>query len=657
MRKIKAKSNLNKNNTVNITKLNKIIPKSQQKQLVHIPSNTERSIIYEESAKAVAIRECQALPPHGGRPWKCIITIYDDNGACGAASSLKGDVVEQKVENKKKNDDLQTKKKKKSKRSAAPLFRWFRGKLELACLPHILDQIESIDTNFGLLKTCRDEYNQALDMMKEEEKATDLTCRQITILSTVAWNEESHPNPHVDRKWVSPDHKIFRSRTKVFEHCAMLDDRDKMIDKVLHGIGLRGASIRPVKPTRKQALEAGLYRFLRDGLWVVGQEDEWVKQRIAEFNKREETETLKEKEKCTSIAGDQNDSEIVAMKQNGHVDNICHSEESTNGKNSSSIESKESGNTEAKAQVCYTETKSDTETIEQSKADLKEAPQSNQSDVEVENACPKTTDQDNDREVEESKKKCVEKRKREYHFEPSIHWRLTPKQIELSFAAIMDHYEKITYTIKQRALHSELADGFDVFRQRGKGRYDMQLPAFDTDEFRFLTDLEKASWMPVVKKILGDDATLVHKGAFLSMPGSDTQVYHQDGVHLTTKYQRPCHAINVFIPLVDLCMQNGPTEFCVGTHILGYDYYSKDMIDVPLARAGCPVIFDYRLGHRGLGNSGQSPRPIVYLTYTSASKEFRDSVNFSQKRYRKLGDLIDKPLSRQERALKRAREF
>ena len=184
----------------------------------------------------------------------------------------------------------------------------------------------------------------------------------------------------------------------------------------------------------------------------------------------------------------------------------------------------------------------------------------------------------------------------------------------------------------------------------------MQIEEFDKPEYSFLTDLESAAWMPIVKKILGDEVTLAHKGAFLSMPDSDTQVYHQDGVHLTTKCQRPCHAINVFIPLIDLEEKNGPTEFCIGTHYLGYESYFKDMVDIPLPVAGCPVIFDYRLGHRGLGNSSKEARPIVYLTYTSAKKEFRDSVNFSTKRYRKLGEIVEKPLSRQERALKRKRD-
>ena len=66
-------------------------------------------------------------------------------------------------------------------------------------------------------------------------------------------------------------------------------------------------------------------------------------------------------------------------------------------------------------------------------------------------------------------------------------------------------------------------------------------------------------------------------------------------------------------------------------------------------------MFDYRLGHRGLANTSKDPRPIVYATYARAGdgKEFRDSVNFSRKRYRKLGDFVEKPLSREERQQRR----
>jgi len=160
----------------------------------------------------------------------------------------------------------------------------------------------------------------------------------------------------------------------------------------------------------------------------------------------------------------------------------------------------------------------------------------------------------------------------------------------------MDHYEKVIETVKARSLQLELADGFDVFRERGRGRYDMELPLFDTNAFSFLTDCKRAPWMPIVHKILGEDSILVHKGCFLSLPGSEKQVYHQDGVHLNQKVHKPCYAINVFIPLVDYDAANGPTEFCLGTHYLGHENFVKENAYMPLVKAGTPIIFDYRLG-------------------------------------------------------------
>jgi hypothetical protein len=239
-------------------------------------------------------------------------------------------------------------------------------------------------------------------------------------------------------------------------------------------------------------------------------------------------------------------------------------------------------------------------------------------------------------------------------------WCLTDDQIDLCYSACMSHYEDVMRTVTARNLVRELADGFDVLRERGRGRFDMVLPSFDTDEFSFLTDMKKAPWMPIVKTILGDDIVLIHKGCFLSLPDAETQVYHQDGVHLTTQTQKPCHAINVFVPLVDLTTRNGPTEFCLGSHILGNDGFDKDFEETPKPKAGTPVIFDYRLGHRGLGNSSTKCRPIVYCTYArgaAGGKEFRDSANFSRKRYHKIGELTKKPLSREERRLHRKRSI
>ena len=45
------------------------------------------------------------------------------------------------------------------------------------------------------------------------------------------------------------------------------------------------------------------------------------------------------------------------------------------------------------------------------------------------------------------------------------------------------------------------AQGFMEIKLRSAGRYDLQLPAFKTDEFSFL--LKDAPWMPLVHAALG----------------------------------------------------------------------------------------------------------------------------------------------------------
>lgn len=226
-----------------------------------------------------------------------------------------------------------------------------------------------------------------------------------------------------------------------------------------------------------------------------------------------------------------------------------------------------------------------------------------------------------------------------------------------SYDAGIEHYDQVMRTVKARGLTRELQDGFNLLRERGAGRYDMELPVFDKPKFRFLTDMKKSPWMPVVRAILGNDVVLIHKGMFLSMPGSAKQVYHQDGIHLTQQYQKPCHAINVFIPLIDMTLDHGPTEFCLGSHILGQENFQEEFLYTPTVSAGTPVIFDYRVGHRGLANNSPECRPIVYCSYARVSDAgnaaFRDSINFSKKRYHQLGDLVEKGLTREERARKR----
>lgn len=454
-------------------------------ELFRIPSKNTRAEIYKEAANAISNREQLALPTHGHRWWKCEVKITEKDS------------------------------------SNAPLFRWFRGALELACLPHIFEEIEVLNKDAN-------RYSYEGDFLLENRKPSPTSLLSIEFI------------PNIQRVWISPNNDVFRSRKRAQEHAIELGKKEELIERVIFGRGLKARLLKPFQPTKKQQIGAGLSRFIRDGLWVSGQDLSWQAERAEEL-----------------------------------VEKADHSK---------SIDS-------------FVATK-------------------------------KT----------KSKK-----------------FKLEAEQISLLYEACLSHYERVMNTVQARALHHELADGgFDVLRERGRGRYDLTIPLFDSNShFEFLTS-PYAFWMSMVKLALGsDNVVLVHKGCFLSLPGAEAQVYHQDGVHLNTKVQKPCHAVNVFIPLVDLTVKNGATEFCLGSHMLGYENFVKENCVTPLVFAGTPIMFDYRLGHRGMGNNELEPRPILYLTYSTGSKKFVDTVNFSKKRWQKIGDLVERPLSREERIRRR----
>mmetsp|Transcript_30071 Transcript_30071/g.89361 ORF Transcript_30071/g.89361 Transcript_30071/m.89361 type:complete len:951 (-) Transcript_30071:1405-4257(-) len=797
----------------------KLLSQKQQRCLVRVPSRAVRGQLYEEAAKSIAEREGRFLPGHGGRPWRCEVRVSDAAGG-GGASGFSGKAYDDGSKGKKSLSSGNAKDKRggsgaaKSGAKAAAggggsgaLFRWFRGSLELASPPHIFEKTPPpLDgaAEAVLSPDHRPEYesdseNDEWDSDDDdsegddmEPKKTDLCMRECSELSELAWSHPSCHVPVVERRWLSPDMKYFLSRSSALAHAKELIRRDKLVDRVLHGLGERGTRLRPNKPTRKMALEAGYCRFLRDGLWVVGQEETWLEERCGWRGRREDRRRRREEGRNSQLdakvqeGGDafalfgrckreEEEEELVRMarlakeeeeeaaaqaageeaqdnadeekkddsdpsnakntkspkkrkrtlkkklteamlimqwdalseEEKGRWEELAREEAQSSGKMTGDAEEKKEDEqaltsldalpdaiikardalAEAKevkravlispSPVSLAVTEEETaevgkgnssgtnkapneaEASESKGGDATEATKSISSDTTAASGTLQTPERSDSAFDEDDIKpltSLIKRSPRPLKIAPSHHHRLTPSQISLCLDAVLGHYDAVMRTVRARNLHFELADGFDVLRERGRGRFDMELEQFDGSEFSFLTDPAKAAWMPVVRKILGDDALLVHKGAFLSLPGSDIQVYHQDGVHLTTKRQLPCHAINVFIPLVDLTRHNGPTEFCLGTHHLGYEGYDRAMIQTPTGPAGVPIIFDYRLGHRGMGNASDGPRPVMYLTYTSAKNEFRDSINFSRKRYRKLGNLVDEPLSRGERAAKRRKD-
>ena len=89
--------------------------------------------------------------------------------------------------------------------------------------------------------------------------------------------------------------------------------------------------------------------------------------------------------------------------------------------------------------------------------------------------------------------------------------------------------------------------------------------------------------------------------------------------------QLPCHILTVFIPLVDVCADNGATEFSLGTH-LHHECDEDTGERVIECSAGSAILFDYRLLHRGTANRTTADRPVLYFTYARAGVE--DPVNY-----------------------------
>lgn len=763
-----------------------------RRELVRIPSKQNRESILTEAGRAIANKEQESMALYGGRPWTVTARVTEPKG------------------------------------QKPPLFRWFRGELELAVLPHLLEKIPDPPKLKG---------NQEYTEGEEYVPSTSLEERTVSSLSWVAWESPEYAIPNVTVKWLSPDHTYFYSRKSAWEHQNKLAEQQLFLQKMLHGLGHRGQKLKPFKPTQKDAMKTGKWRFLRDGLWVVGQEEAWQQERAEwweEELERKAAAALEAERKKAAKKNDENDkkpaagkrsltalalylqserrkyrdekvedrklaqgdstepfvmtlrqaetelrevwktlsteeqnvwkeranqlalketttastdvvpdaapkeasvTEEVASAQNHGVliqQDVAVSADDpatavspsppsvpmTDAETQSEEQNKEFIVTSVQ-QATHVEAESETVVVVESKPAVQsdahtsvaaseaalvkhgsELDQPSNALGDTANAAslvvpdtvvesvptakvPQTAttvavsieadscDSSNStaatkpQVVSVAKKSSVgvssaKKRRKSVSsvpkkITPSSQFNMTPEQIELCHSAVTNHFEMVMNTVKARALHNELQDGFDLLRERGRGRYDMELPVFDNPEFSFLTDLQRAAWMPIVREILGEDVILIHKGAFLSMPGAEGQVYHQDGPHLSTQTQRPCHAVNVFIPLVDLSLRNGPTEFCLGTHVLGHENFVKDRVYTPCNPAGVPVMFDYRLGHRGLANNSAEPRPIVYCTYAAAAKgkEFRDSVNFSRRRYHKIGNLVEKPLSRAERAAKR----
>lgn len=129
------------------------------------------------------------------------------------------------------------------------------------------------------------------------------------------------------------------------------------------------------------------------------------------------------------------------------------------------------------------------------------------------------------------------------------------------------------------------------------------------------------------------------RSMLISAPGSQNQQFHFDTRHLHPDIHYPAHIINVFIPLVDILTEElGPTEIMPASHWqtrLLQNPAKRDEAKPmhlwppavkPMLKLGDVLMFDFRILHRGIGNTAHMNRPLLVLAFSIPS--FHDTANW-----------------------------
>lgn len=240
-----------------------------------------------------------------------------------------------------------------------------------------------------------------------------------------------------------------------------------------------------------------------------------------------------------------------------------------------------------------------------------------------------------------------------------------------------DLYVQVVDAIQKLFLHIEnhqlsfgigVKNGFKEVVQRQALRYEVKL----TELIPLLSSSTSGSELPnllsqieqnsdltnIVQQLFSSpedsDYQIIHQSCVISYPGTEEQSWHSDGPHVSVTEYLPCHVFNVFIPLIDLSEELGPTEIRPESH-----HYTNNLTKgmllaklkkqiktpvKPIVKKGSILIvrttsslsfvpfecfhlqFDYRVLHKGCANKSNEVRPI--LVFTFAKSWYKDNLNF-----------------------------
>jgi hypothetical protein len=128
------------------------------------------------------------------------------------------------------------------------------------------------------------------------------------------------------------------------------------------------------------------------------------------------------------------------------------------------------------------------------------------------------------------------------------------------------------------------------------------------------------SVLSLVRRLMGDDIIVGEMGVVISHPGAGAQETHRDSSFLfgglDMEIDLPPFAMTMLVPLLDVSLDMGPTEFWPGTHVVRDEAVATA---VPSQRtalsAGSLVLIDSRVFHRGGANISGAVRPTVYFSF------------------------------------------
>ena len=166
-------------------------------------------------------------------------------------------------------------------------------------------------------------------------------------------------------------------------------------------------------------------------------------------------------------------------------------------------------------------------------------------------------------------------------------------------------------------------------------RHGMNRPPFDS---LLKPGGEAGQLIDMLCAVLGEDAEVCQLGQIVALTpdawaehgGEDEaecedaaaahgdQGWHTDGRNALAPGRRAeadarPHALTLFIPLVDLTLTNGATQYVLGSHRRGVSEREREQRALTLCiPAGSAVAFDFRLWHRGRRNASEADRAMLY---------------------------------------------